>query len=112
MNRYLTIPEEDILTDPESAGAVILRAASRTRRYGFQALVPLGETLLIVLSDEPGVPVMDEYIFSPLRSSSADAVAAEINQRFAAGQRLLASFPLGSALWGLYGRLDDEETLV
>ena len=22
MNRYLTIPEEDILTDPESAGAV------------------------------------------------------------------------------------------
>lgn len=112
MNRYLTIPEEDILSDPEAAADVILHAVRRKIPYYFQAIVPLGETLLVTLAQGDDGRFAEQFIFAPFRSCSADAVAVEINHRDTAGQTLLASFFIGTVLWGFYGVFSEEEEMV
>ena len=106
MIRFLTIPEEDILADPASAGETLLHATRRGGPGGmvFRSLVPLGDTLLICL--EPGeknsAPAPCAFHFTRFRSQSADGAAAEIRAREQADQTLLSSFFIGSMLWGLY----------
>ncbi len=106
MIRFLTIPEEDILADPVSAGEMLLRAARRGGPGGmvFRSLVPLGNTLLVCL--EPGtgsdLPAPSAFHFSLFRSQSPEGAAAEIRARDQADQTLLASFFIDSMLWGLY----------
>ena len=112
MNRYLTIPEEDILSDPEAAANVILHAVRRKIPYRFQAIVPLGETILVTLSRSSEGPYPDQFIFAPFRSCSADAVASEINSREQAGQNILSSFFINSVLWGFYAVYAEEEEMV
>lgn len=106
MIRFLTIPEEDILADPVSAGEMLLRATRRGGPGGmiFRSLVPLGDTLLVCL--EPGkkndAPAPGAFHFTLFRSQSPDGAAAEIRAREQADQTLLASFFIDSMLWGLY----------
>lgn len=106
MIRFLTIPEEDILADPASAGETLLRATRRGGPGGmiFRSLVPLGGTLLICLEParESGAPPPSAFHFTLFRSQSADGAAAEIRAREQADQILLASFFIESMLWGLY----------
>lgn len=106
MIRFLTIPEEDILADPASAGEMLLRAARRGGPGGmmFRSLVPLGDTLLVCLEPgkENGSPAPCAFHFTRFRSQSADGAAAEIRAREQADQTLLASFFIDSMLWGLY----------
>lgn len=112
MNRYLTIPEEDILSDPEAAADVILHAVRRRVPYHFQAIIPLGETLLVTLEPGDDGRFAEQFIFAPFRSFSADAVAVEINNREQAGQSILGSFFIGTVLWGFYGVFSEEEEMV
>ena len=113
MIRFLTIPEEDILADPVSAGECLLHAVSRHIPYAFQSLVPLGDTLLLCLVPRPaGDPVPRAFHFSPFRSCSADGAAAEIRAREQADQILLASFRIHSTTWGLYADYRTREKVV
>ena len=106
MIRFLTIPEEDILADPASAGEMLLCATRRGGPGGmvFRSLVPLGDTLLICLEParESETPPPCAFHFTLFRSQSADGAAAEIRAREQADQILLASFFIESMLWGLY----------
>jgi len=106
MIRFLTIPEEDILADPASAGDMLLHAVRRGGPEGmiFRSLVPLGDTLLICLEPrkESDPPAPEAFHFSLFRSRTAEGAAAEIRARDQADQTLLASFFIDSMLWGLY----------
>ncbi len=105
MNRYIAIPEEEILSDPEAAGGILLRAAERKDRLFFQALIPLGETLLFCFEDrmrKENDPVVRRFFFSPFRTQSAEEAAAAVNARAAAGETLLAAFYIDTHLWGFY----------
>jgi len=114
MIRYIAIPEEDLLADPESAGGMLLRAVRRTGRLFFRSAIPLGETLLVcfeVRDRRPEDPDVSRFIFSPFRSTSVEETAAAVNARDAAGETLLAAFPAGTKLWGLYAKYQTDEAV-
>lgn len=112
MIRFIAIPEEDVLADAESAGAMLLRAVRRTDRLFFRAAVPLGETLLVCFETRARRPedrTVSRFIFSPFRSLSVEETAAAVRARETAGETLLAAFPIGSGLWGLYAEYQTDE---
>lgn len=114
MIRYIAIPEEDLLSDPEAAGGMLLRAVRRTGRLFFRSAIPLGETILVcfeVRDCRPEDPDVSRFIFSPFRSTSVEETAAAVNAREAAGETLLAAFPAGTKLWGLYAKYQTDEVM-
>ncbi len=106
MIRFIPVDELDIIADPEEVGDMLAQAVRRRIPMRLTSFCRAGEGSFFAVLEQTAEAVPMEFVFSPFTDCTFDTMTAEISQRYESGYTTVATFPVGSEMWGLFQRED------
>ena len=101
MIKFVRVPFDDILFDPEEVGEMLTACQRRQRKMRF-AGAAAGDRSLVVLFEDAVVRPDTEIVLAPLKNTAPDELSAEISERYEHGFTLRSSFRIRDKAWALY----------
>ncbi len=101
MIKFVRVPFDDILFDPEEVGEMLTACPRRQRKMRF-AGAAAGDRSLVVLFEDTVVRPDTEIVLAPLKNTAPDELSAEISERYEHGFTLRSSFRIRDKVWALF----------